>query len=111
MKKSWQRVLGFGLGLAYLLVMAACSSSPVSRSTGTYMSDTAVEASVKAKLAADRETKAHQVQVEVFRGTVQLSGFVDSQTSAQKAEEIAGNVEGVDRVVNNLIVKEPQTPQ
>ncbi len=95
------------LCLAYLSVMVACSSSPYSRSTGQYVSDTAIEASVNAKLAANQETKAHQIQVEVFRGTVQLSGFVDDQASVKSAGEIASNVEGVNKVVNNLIVKQP----
>jgi len=39
--------------------------------------------------------KAFQISVETFRGTVQLSGFVNSQKDIDRATEIANNVKGV----------------
>jgi hyperosmotically inducible protein len=43
--------------------------------------------------------------VDVFRGTVQLNGFVDTNDQKTKAEQIAKGVQGVQNVVNNLTVK------
>jgi len=49
--------------------------------------------------------KATQVQVETFKGTVQLSGFVDSRESAQRAVEIARGVKGVQSVKNDTVIR------
>jgi len=102
-----RRIYRYAFLLALVTFLAACSGSPYSRSTGEYVGDKAIASEVKAKLALDEQTKAHQIEVEVFRDTVQLSGFVDSDQSKQRAGEIARQVDGVKKVVNNLIVKEP----
>jgi osmotically-inducible protein OsmY len=60
---------------------------------------------VKAALAADPTVKATEVNVETFRGTVQLSGFVSSQEAVRKAVELARGVAGVRGVKNNMVVK------
>ncbi|WP_229518389.1 BON domain-containing protein [Massilia sp. PAMC28688] len=69
------------------------------------ISDTAISARVKAALAADPDVKARDVQVETFRGTVQLSGFVDSPDNIRRALDVARGVDGVREVRNALIVK------
>jgi hyperosmotically inducible protein len=60
---------------------------------------------VKSALIADLDVKGTQVKVEVNRGIVQLSGFVDSAAQAQRAVTVARNVQGVSEVRNSLIVK------
>jgi osmotically-inducible protein OsmY len=60
---------------------------------------------VKAAFAEDPAVKATQVKVETFKGTVQLSGFVDSTASAQRAVELARQVQGVSSVKNDMVVK------
>lgn len=70
-----------------------------------YVDDSVVTAKVKAELLKDSLTKGVRVGVETYHGTVQLSGFVDSQQQADKAEQIAAGVNGVKKIVNNLIVK------
>ena len=60
---------------------------------------------MKAAFAADPTVKATQVKVETFKGTVQLSGFVDSRESAEKAVEIARNVKGVQSVKNDTVIR------
>lgn len=88
-----------------LLALVACSSSPTDRRLGVAMEDTAISAKVKAALAGDPDVKATDVQVETFRGTVQLSGFVDSPENVRRALDVARRVDGVREVRNALIVK------
>jgi osmotically-inducible protein OsmY len=109
MNGLWKRGFGLAFCLVYLLVMAACASSPTSRGTGETFDDASITAKVKTQLAADDTTKAYQINVDTYRGTVQLSGFVDSQQSVDRATEIAKGVEGVKDVKNNLTVKKEKT--
>lgn len=69
------------------------------------ISDTAIRAKVKTALLGDPDGKWTNVNVETFRGTVQLSGFVDSPQNAARAAAIGRRVEGVIDVRNALIVK------
>ena len=72
---------------------------------GTYASDTWITTKVKAALMKDRDVRATQVNVETFKGVVQLSGFVNNEMHARKAAEIASKIEGVVEVKNALVVK------
>ena len=83
----------------------ACASSPKQESTGEYIDDSVITTKVKSLLAADDFLKSFQIGVETFKGTVQLSGFVNSQSAVDKAIEITRSVKGVKSVKNNLIVK------
>jgi len=87
------------------LAMVACASTRTTKSAGEQIDDTVTTASVKSALIADPVTKAHQIDVEVFKGTVQLNGFVDSAASKTRATEVAKNTKGVTAVRNNLTVK------
>lgn len=93
------------LGLV-LAILSACSPSAAHRGTGEYIDDTAITARVKTALATDSEVKATDVQVETFRGTVQLSGFVESPESAARAAQLARDVPGVKEVRNSMMVRE-----
>jgi osmotically-inducible protein OsmY len=72
---------------------------------GRVIDDSVITAKVKSALIADSTTKAYQIEVETYRGTVQLSGFVDSADSRRRAGEIARGVEGVNSVKNSLEVR------
>ena len=87
------------------LAMVACASTRTQKSAGEQVDDTVTTASVKAALIADPVTKAHQIDVETFKGTVQLNGFVDTAASKERATEIARKQKGVTAVRNNLTVK------
>jgi hyperosmotically inducible protein len=97
--------------IRYLLVLilmatfVACASTPRQSSTGEYVDDSVITTKVKAQLAADDFLKSFKISVETLKGTVQLSGFVDSQNAVDKAGQIARGVGGVKSVDNNLIVK------
>lgn len=88
------------------LAAAACTSTRTSKSAGEQLDDTVTTAAVKSALIADSTTKAYQIDVETFKGTVQLNGFVDSAESKQRATEIAKKQKGVVAVRNNLNVKQ-----
>ncbi len=94
--------LGLFLGGAFV---TGCSSTSTRESTGEYIDSSALTAKVKSALVADEVVRARDVQVETFRGTVQLSGFVDSEAQKERATAVARSVQGVRDVKNNLIVK------
>ena len=96
------RVIGC---LIVIAVMLGCAGDRTTRSTGQAIDDSAITTKVKSALIADPEVKGTQMQVEVYRGVVQLSGFVDRPVDAQRAVAVARSVEGVKEVRNNLILK------
>jgi osmotically-inducible protein OsmY len=82
------------------------STPPPSRSVGEYGSDAALTAKVKTAIAsATGLGNAVNINVQTFRGVVQLNGFVESQDKIDRATEVARGVEGVRSVENNLQVK------
>ena len=72
---------------------------------GRAVDDSVITGKVKAALVADPTTKAHQIEVETFKGQVQLSGFVASADEARRAVQAANNVNGVQAVRNDVRVK------
>jgi osmotically-inducible protein OsmY len=93
------------LATSLLVSLAACAPTPTREGTGEYIDDSLITSKVKAAFAADPTVKATQVKVETFKGTVQLSGFVDSRESADKAVEIARGVKGVKSVKNDTVIR------
>ena len=93
------------LATSLLVSLAACAPTPTREGTGEYIDDSLITSKVKAAFAADPTVKATQVKVETFKGTVQLSGFVDSRESAEKAVEIARGVKGVKSVKNDTVIR------
>ena len=69
------------------------------------LDDATITTKIKASLVTDPVTKAHQIHVKTRAGVVQLSGFVDSVESKQRAGKIASDVDGVNKVHNNLHMK------
>ena len=95
-------------GLVLLLLIstfAACAATRTHESTGEYIDDSIITTKVKSLLATDDFFKSFQISVETYRGTVQLSGFVNSQKAVDKAGEIVMSINGVKSIKNNLIVK------
>jgi osmotically-inducible protein OsmY len=85
--------------------LVACASTSKREGAGEYVDDSVITTKIKSLLAADDFLKSFQISVETYKGTVQLSGFVDSQKAIDKAGEIASGVKGVKSVKNNLNVK------
>ncbi|HBI70584.1 BON domain-containing protein [Massilia sp. IC2-278] len=90
---------------ALAFTMVGCASGPQKESAGEYVDDSVITAKVKAAFAADSNVKATEINVETFKGDVQLSGFVSDAGDAQKAVAIARGVKGVSSVKNDIRVK------
>ncbi len=88
-----------------LLSMVACTSTRTQKSAGEQIDDTVITGKIKADLIGDPVTKAHEIDVEVFKGRVQLNGFVRDNDMRQRAVAIAKQVNGVVAVDNNLKLK------
>jgi osmotically-inducible protein OsmY len=71
----------------------------------TYLDNTVITAKVKAAIFDEPGLKSAEINVETFKGEVQLSGFVSSQANIDKAVEIASKVKGVKSVKNNMQLK------
>lgn len=86
--------------------LAACTATRTQKSAGEQIDDSVLTGKVKTALIESSDTKAHQIDVETFRGTVQLNGFVDSATAKAAATRVASGVEGVKKVDNNLAIQD-----
>jgi len=99
------RILSFLVCIVLVTVFIGCASTPKREGTGEYVDDSAITTKVKAAIFNDPALKVFQINVETFKGEVQLSGFVDSAQSVKRAGEVARGVGGVKSVKNSLIVK------
>jgi osmotically-inducible protein OsmY len=88
-----------------LTAIAGCASSPKHESTGQYIDDTAITASVKAAIFNEPGLKSAEINVETFKGRVQLSGFVSSRDKSERAVQVAQSVNGVTSVANDMQIK------
>ena len=98
-------VIHFLVLLMLIAAFASCASIRTHESTGEFVDDSVITTKVKSLLAEDDFLKSFQISVETFQGTVQLTGFVDSQKAVYKADEIVRSIQGVKSIKNNLIVK------
>jgi osmotically-inducible protein OsmY len=109
MDLSKRRFIAAGLVAAALAGLGACASSEdrgSRRGTGEFSDDAAVTAKVKTAIATDAGAKtAAAVNVETYRGVVQLTGFVDSEDQVTRAVSAAKKVQGVRSVKNDIRLK------
>ncbi len=82
-----------------------CSSTSKQESTGEYLDDSVITTKVKTEIFKDPALKSAEINVETFKGVVQLSGFVNSQGDINKAVGIAQGVKGVISVKNAMQLK------
>lgn len=88
-----------------LLAVAGCASTKTSEATGEYVDDTVITSKVKAEIFNEPSLKSREINVETFKGRLQLSGFVSSQADVNKAIEVASRVKGVKSVKNDMQIK------
>jgi len=103
--KIAQRLVTAAFTAAVAITAVGCSSNPTTKTAGEYVDDAVITSKVKAAFAADPTVKATEVNVETYKGDVQLSGFVAEAGDAQRAVEIARGVKGVSSVKNDIRVK------
>jgi osmotically-inducible protein OsmY len=92
-------------GVLFVAVALGCASTAKQESTGEYVDDTVITTKVKAAVLNEPTLKSAEINVETFKGVVQLSGFVSSQADINKAAGIARGVPGVKSVKNDMRLK------
>jgi hyperosmotically inducible periplasmic protein len=106
--KQITKILSLALCLGALPIISlvtGCAGDRYHQSTGEAIDDHGISMRVKSALANDAEYKYDGVDVKTFKGTVQLSGFVDTSSQKSRAAELAKGVDGVKDVDNNITVK------
>ncbi len=94
------------LFLAFTLAfVVGCASTSTQEGTGEYVDDSVITTKVKAVIFDEPTLKVAEINVETFKGIVQLSGFVSSSAAANKAVALAKGVPGVKSVKNDMRVK------
>jgi hyperosmotically inducible protein len=99
---TWSRLAAIAVTM---FTLAACAATPTERTAGQSVDDTALLGKVKTALIQSPATKAHDIDVEVYKGEVQLNGFVESSDQKSSATKVAEQVTGVKTVRNNLKVQ------
>jgi len=88
-----------------LLTAAGCASTHKQEGTGEYVDDSVITSKVKAAILAEPTLSSAEINVETFKGVVQLSGFVNSKADINKAATLARGVGGVKSVKNDMRLK------
>lgn len=99
-----KRLSAILLALAFATILG-CAGSATKESTGEYFDDTWITTKVKAALVDDAQVKSTEINVETFKGVVQLSGFVSSSAAMQQAVKVAKGIKGVTSVKNDMRIK------
>jgi len=88
-----------------LMAAAGCASTQKQAGTGEYFDDSVITTKVKAAILHEPSLSSAEINVETFKGVVQLSGFVNSSADINRAVEIARDVKGVNSVKNDMRLK------
>ncbi len=91
--------------LSSITLLAACASTASHEGAGEYVDDSVITAKVKAAVLGDSSLKSSEINVETFKGRVQLSGFVNSKADVEQAMAVARKVSGVTSVANDMQLK------
>ncbi|QCR36216.1 BON domain-containing protein [Nissabacter sp. SGAir0207] len=103
--KLFKALSAMCMALMVALTLSACAPTAKSEGTGGYIDDTVVTTKVKSALLADDSLKSREINVETFKGRVQLSGFVSSMADANHAVQVTRQVTGVKSVENAMQIK------
>jgi hyperosmotically inducible protein len=103
--KQFGKILSAVFLAAALATTVGCASTSTKEGTGEYVDDTVVTTKVKTAIFNEPTLKSAEINVETFKGVVQLSGFVNSQADVNKAVAVARGVPGVQSVKNDMRVK------
>jgi osmotically-inducible protein OsmY len=93
------------ISVILLASVLGCAGTATKEGTGEYVDDTVITTKVKAAIFNEPSLKSAEINVETFKGTVQLSGFVNSRADINKAVEVARGVKGVKSVKNDMRLK------
>lgn len=99
-----KRISAFFAAVA-LAAMLGCTSSPTKETTGQYVDDAVITTRVKTAIFNEPTLKSAEINVETFKGVVQLSGFVSSRSNMLTAVNVARGVNGVTSVRDDMRLK------
>jgi len=102
--KSFKRLSAFILAIVVVSALG-CAGSAKQESTGEYVSDSWITTKVKAALVDDPAVKSAEINVETFKGRVQLSGFVSNPGAKKQAVVVASGIKGVTSVKDDIRIK------
>lgn len=88
-----------------VFTLMGCAGNAKQEGTGEYIDDSVITARVKAAIFNEPSLKVAEINVETFKGRVQLSGFVSTQANMRRAVEVARHVGGVTTVQNDMRLK------
>jgi len=93
------------LAVAFSALLVACAGTAQQESTGEYIDDTVITSRVKSVLLNDPAVSGLSINVETFKGTVQLAGFVKTVAERNRAVQLARDVKGVRQVKNDILIR------
>ena len=93
------------VAVLFMAMALGCASTAKTEGTGEYIDDTVVTTKVKAAIFNEPTLKSAEINVETFKGVVQLSGFVNSREDINKAVTVARQIPGVTSVKNDMRLK------
>lgn len=102
--KQFKMIAALLLALGFA-TMLGCASTSSKEGTGEYIDDTVITTKVKAAILNEETLKSAEINVETFKGVVQLSGFVNSEADIARAAQVAREVKGVTSVKNDMRLK------
>ena len=88
-----------------LASMPGCAGTSTKEGTGEYVDDTVITTKVKTAIFNEPLLKSTEINVETFKGTVQLTGFVSSRAAIDRAVAVVRGVPGVTSVRNDMRLK------
>ena len=103
--RRFNRFATFFFTILLLASFLGCASTSKQEGTGEYVDDTVITTKVKTAIFNDPNLKSSEINIETFKGVVQLSGFVSSRADINRAVEIARGIAGVKSVENGMRVK------
>ncbi len=103
--KSYKSLFAALAAALMLILTSGCASTPNQEGTGEYIDDSVITTKVKTAIFNEPTLKSTEINVETFKGVVQLSGFVSSEAGKQKADDVAKTVKGVKSVKNDIHLK------
>ncbi|TAK60612.1 MAG: BON domain-containing protein [Methylobacter sp.] len=88
-----------------LITVTGCASTKTQEATGEYFDDSVITGKINTLMVGDPDLKAREINVDTFKGVVQLSGFVNTRAESEKAAALARSITGVKSVKNNIRLK------
>ncbi|WP_140921098.1 BON domain-containing protein [Limnobaculum xujianqingii] len=103
--KIFNKYIGTSLMALVLVTMLGCAPTAKHEGTGEYFDDTVITTKVKAAIFNEPSLKSSEINVETFKGNVQLSGFVNSKNDIYKAIDITSKISGVKTIKDDMQMK------